>query len=42
MSVNATRFSWECDLSKTTKRSAKRLVLLALADRANKENTCFT
>lgn len=41
MSVNATRFSWECDLSKTTKRSAKRLVLLALADRANKENTCF-
>ena len=41
MSVNATRFAWECDLSKTTKRSAKRLVLLALADRANKENTCF-
>ena len=41
MSVNATRFAWECDLSKTTKRSAKRLVLLALTDRANKENTCF-
>lgn len=41
MSVNATRFAWECDLSKTTKRSAKRLVLLALADRANKENICF-
>ena len=41
MSVNSTRFAWECDLSKTTKRSAKRLVLLALADRANKENTCF-
>lgn len=41
MSVNATRFAWECDLSKTTKRSAKRLILLALADRANKENTCF-
>lgn len=41
MSVNATRFAWECDLSKTTKRSTKRLVLLALADRANKENTCF-
>ena len=41
MSVNATRFAWECDLSKTTKRSAKRLVLLALSDRANKENTCF-
>ena len=41
MSVNATRFAWECDLSKTTKRSAKRLVILALADRANKENTCF-
>lgn len=41
MSVNATRFAWECDLSKTTKRSAKRLVLLALADRANKENMCF-
>ena len=41
MSVNATRFAWECDLSKTTKRSAKRLVMLALADRANKENTCF-
>lgn len=41
MGVNATRFAWECDLSKTTKRSAKRLVLLALADRANKENTCF-
>ena len=41
MSVNTTRFAWECDLSKTTKRSAKRLVLLALADRANKENTCF-
>ena len=41
MSVNATRFAWECDISKTTKRSAKRLVLLALADRANKENTCF-
>ena len=41
MSVNATRFAWECDLSKTNKRSAKRLVLLALADRANKENTCF-
>ena len=41
MSVNATRFAWDCDLSKTTKRSAKRLVLLALADRANKENTCF-
>ena len=41
MSVNATRFAWECDLSKTTKRSAKRLVLLTLADRANKENTCF-
>lgn len=41
MSVSATRFAWECDLSKTTKRSAKRLVLLALADRANKENTCF-
>ena len=41
MSVNATRFAWECDLSKTTKRSAKRLVLLSLADRANKENTCF-
>ena len=41
MSVNATRFAWKCDLSKTTKRSAKRLVLLALADRANKENTCF-
>lgn len=41
MSVNATRFAWECDLSKTTKRSAKRLVLLALADRANKENNCF-
>lgn len=41
MSVNATRFAWECDLSKATKRSAKRLVLLALADRANKENTCF-
>lgn len=41
MSVNATRFAWECDLSKTKKRSAKRLVLLALADRANKENTCF-
>ena len=41
MSVNATRFAWECDLSKTAKRSAKRLVLLALADRANKENTCF-
>ena len=41
MSVNATRFAWEYDLSKTTKRSAKRLVLLALADRANKENTCF-
>ena len=41
MSVNATRFAWECDLSKTTKRSAKRLVLLALADRANKEDTCF-
>lgn len=41
MSVNAARFAWECDLSKTTKRSAKRLVLLALADRANKENTCF-
>ena len=41
MSVNATRFAWECDLSKTTKRSAKRLVLLALADRANKENSCF-
>ena len=41
MSVNATRFAWECDLSKTIKRSAKRLVLLALADRANRENTCF-
>lgn len=41
MSVNATRFAWECDLSKTTKRSAKRLVILALADRANKENMCF-
>ena len=41
MSVNATRFAWECDLSKTTKRSAKRLVLLALADRANNENVCF-
>lgn len=41
MSVNATRFAWECDLSKTTKRSAKRLVLLSLADRANKENMCF-
>ena len=41
MSVNATRFAWECDLSKTTKKSAKRLVLLALADRANKKNTCF-
>jgi len=41
MSVNSTRFAWECDLSKTTKRSAKRLVLLALADRANKENVCF-
>ena len=41
MSVNATRFAWEYDLSKNTKRSAKRLVLLALADRANKENTCF-
>ena len=41
MSVNATRFAWECDLSKTTKRSAKRLVLLALADRANKESICF-
>ena len=41
MSVNTTRFAWECDLSKTTKKSAKRLVLLALADRANKENTCF-
>lgn len=41
MSVNATRFAWEYNLSKTTKRSAKRLVLLALADRANKENTCF-
>jgi len=41
MSVNSTRFAWECDLSKTTKRSAKRLVLLALADRANKENMCF-
>ena len=41
MGVNATRFAWECDLSKTIKRSAKRLVLLALADRANKENICF-
>ena len=41
MSVNATRFAWECDLSKTTKRSAKRLVLLALADRANNDGVCF-
>lgn len=41
MSVEATRYVWELDLSKYTKRSAKRLVLLALADRANKEGTCF-
>lgn len=41
MSVNATRFAWEYDFINCTKRSAKRLVLLSLADRANKENTCF-
>lgn len=41
MSVNATRFAWEYDFSKCAKRSAKRLVLLSLADRANKEDTCF-
>lgn len=41
MSVNATRFAWEYDFSNCTKRSAKRLVLLSLADRANKENECF-
>ena len=41
MSVNATRFAWEYDFSKCAKRSAKRLVLLSLADRANKDNICF-
>lgn len=41
MSVDATRYVWELDLSAYTKKSTKRLVLLALADRANKEGTCF-
>lgn len=41
MSVEATRFAWEVNLSEYKKRSTKRLVLLALADRANKEGICF-
>lgn len=41
MSVTATRFVWELDLSKFKKKSTKRLVLLALADRANNEGVCF-
>lgn len=41
MSVEATRFAWEVNLSEYKKRSTKRLVLLALADRANKEGLCF-
>ncbi|MBQ0112895.1 MAG: helix-turn-helix domain-containing protein [Bacteroidales bacterium] len=41
MGVEATRFAWGVNLSDYKKRSTKRLVLLALADRANKEGICF-
>lgn len=41
MSVTATRFVWELDLNGFKKKSTKRLVLLALADRANNEGVCF-
>ncbi|MEG1233575.1 MAG: helix-turn-helix domain-containing protein [Acinetobacter sp.] len=37
MSVDATRWAWKVDVSSST----KRLVLLALADRAGEEHTCY-
>lgn len=37
MSVDATRWAWEVEVSSAT----KRLVLLALADRAGEEHTCY-
>lgn len=37
MSVDATRWAWSVNVSSST----KRLILLALADRANEEHTCF-
>lgn len=37
MSVDATRWAWSVDVSSST----KRLVLLALADRAGEEHTCY-
>ena len=37
MSVDATRWAWKVEVSSST----KRLVLLALADRAGEEHTCY-
>lgn len=37
MSVDATRWAWKVEVSSST----KRLVLLALADRAGEDHTCF-